>query len=128
MRVSGLVIDSLGLNWWPVLRILAEGRVKWAFWPPGYQVRSGDTNQGIWLNSGAVAEDEDEDEEDEESEEESEEEDEAEQGIEDGSETEDNGEEESEEGPMSIGIAAGGGRFGVLALADDGEPDEDEDP
>lgn len=101
-----------------MLRTLAEGRVRWAFWPPGYPTRSEDTNQGIWIDSGAT-EDSDEDD--------SEVDDEAEQEAEDGSGSEDNGVEEESEGEFS-GIDIAGGRFGALALADgDGDEDEDED-
>ena len=101
-----------------VLRTLAEGRVKWAFWPPGYQVRSEDTKQGIWLNSGTAEGSDEED---------SELEDESEQETEVGSDTEDDiGGEESEEESTGIGIAAGVGRFSALALADS-DVDEDED-
>ena len=100
------------------MRTLAEGRVKWAFWPPGYQAGPEDTKQGIWLNTGV----------EEDSDEESEVEDETEEEMEDGSETGDDGvEEDSDEEPTGIGIPAGGGRFGALALAD-GDTDEDEDP
>jgi hypothetical protein len=92
------------------MRTLAEGRVRWAFWPPGYQVRSEDTHQGIWLNIGTAEDSDDED---------SEVEDESEQEMEDGSETEDDSaEENSEEEPTGIGISASGGRFSALALAD----------
>jgi len=94
----------------PVLRTLAEGRVRWAFWPPGYQVRSEDAKQGIWLNNGTA---ECSDEEDSEVEEVSE------QETEDGNETEDDGAEEKSEGESTgIGFAAGGGRFSALALGD----------
>ena len=93
-----------------MLRALAESRVKWAFWPHGHITQSVDTNQGIWVNSGAT-EDSDEDD--------SEVEDEDDQEVEDGSGSGDNGiEEESEWEFLGIGIAAGGGRFGALALAD----------
>ena len=96
-----------------MLRALAEGRVKWAFWPPGYLGHSGDTNKGIWINSGATEESDEDD---------SEADDEADQEVEDGSGSEDNGvEEESEEEFVGIGIAAGGGRFGALTLADEDE-------
>ena len=102
-----------------MLRTLTEGRVKWAFWPPGYQVCSEDTNQGIWLDTGTAEGSDDED---------SEVEDESEQEMEDGSETEDDGAEENSEGESkSIGIAAGGGRFSALALTD-GDVDSDENP
>lgn len=99
-----------------MLRALTEGRVKWAFWPPGYQVRSEDTTQGIWLDSG-MADGSDDD---------SEFEDDSEQEMEGGSDTEDDGaEEDSEEESTGIGIATGGGRFSALALTD-GDVDEDE--
>ena len=37
------------------MRLLAEGKIKWAFWPPGYdESQIPDTNDGygIWLPSG----------------------------------------------------------------------------
>jgi hypothetical protein len=99
-----------------VLRTLAEGRVKWAFWPPGHQAHPVDATWGIWLQSGTA----------EDSEEDSDVEDEAEQEDENGSETEDSREEDgTEQESTSITIARGGGRFGPLALADGGT-DEDE--
>lgn len=104
------------------MRTLAEGRVKWSFWPPGYQVHSEDAKQGIWLNSGTA---EGSDEEDSEVEDESEEETEDGSGSADDRAEEESG-EESEEESTGIGIAAGAGRFGALALAD-GDVSEDED-
>lgn len=34
---------------WTVLRLVAEGKIPWAFWPPGSLVSSDD---GIWLKDG----------------------------------------------------------------------------
>ncbi|TDL28127.1 P-loop containing nucleoside triphosphate hydrolase protein [Rickenella mellea] len=36
-----------------ILRILAEGRIKWAFWPPGTQIAQEDESEGagIWIQS-----------------------------------------------------------------------------
>lgn len=57
-----------------VLRLVAEGKIPWAFWPPGSSISGGD---GIWLKDGvqrdAWDEDEDRDEEESDSEEEMEE-------------------------------------------------------
>jgi hypothetical protein len=38
-----------------ILRFLAEGKIKWAFWPPGYdesQIPDANDGYGIWLPSG----------------------------------------------------------------------------
>lgn len=37
------------------MRLLAEGKIKWAFWPPGYdasQIPDANDGYGIWLPSG----------------------------------------------------------------------------
>jgi hypothetical protein len=37
------------------LRLLAEGKIKWAFWPPGYdesQIPDANDGYGIWLPCG----------------------------------------------------------------------------
>lgn len=48
LRTMGNRADSL-VYIWTVLRLVAEGKIPWAFWPPGSLVSSDD---GIWLKDG----------------------------------------------------------------------------
>ncbi|KAI0375217.1 P-loop containing nucleoside triphosphate hydrolase protein [Pilatotrama ljubarskyi] len=110
-----------------ILRALAEGRIRWAFWPPGTDPSTIRAHQpqegaGIWIGAhdGQDALDLDE----AEHEHETPHTDEAEttlseQGSEDGEEDEDEEEEEGEGGTA--------GRFGALVLDDQDEEDEDGD-
>ena len=110
-----------------VLRLVAEGKVPWAFWPPDSSVLGDD---GIWLKDGVQQhawdepeDDEDRDEDKESGDEESEmEELSSDEDIRVGvrvssGESDDGGEEEREEGKA---LLRGGnlGRFGVLSIDD----------
>lgn len=97
-----------------VLRALAEGRVRWAFWPPGTEPSNlGETGGGIWIRH-------DDDvsvnsESDGEEEERGSEQDRVSESGEEGSE----GDSFSDEGEMEAEELKGatiGGRFGALAL------------
>ncbi|KAF8973507.1 hypothetical protein BDZ97DRAFT_1911995 [Flammula alnicola] len=102
-----------------LLRAVAEGRVGWGFWPPGTPLdqiaAGGGEGQGIWIPHGDRV--------DQESEPESEGE---EENLGRSSESEDEGiEEEEEEEDSGNASSVGIGRFGVLAVNDTGEDDED---
>ncbi|KIJ40336.1 hypothetical protein M422DRAFT_174008 [Sphaerobolus stellatus SS14] len=105
-----------------LLRALAEGRIRWGFWPPGVPIPE-DTikpSHGIWL--GHPFSDEEDIHSDTESEASADRHPE-DRTTDDATESE---VEEHEDGDDSVDVVAGGGRFGALAL-DDQEEDEDED-
>ena len=124
-----------------VLRALAEGRIRWAFWPPGTDPQTiskhqGTAGAGIWIahDSGEDGHEDSDYDSDE---------DEAHAGRPAGSEDEapsspDGSEEEAEEGDEEVEVeapatgaglgrevVATGGRFGALVL-DDQDDDDDE--
>ncbi|CAK5264510.1 unnamed protein product [Mycena citricolor] len=108
-----------------ILRALAEGRVPWAFWPPGASHPQNDGGSGIWIPSGSEEEDSEDDEESQE--EESERESDAGTGSEGGIQTEpeESTEEQSDEDqPLS---KPGGGRFGALQITEEGEEESGEE-
>lgn len=105
-----------------VLRLVAEGKIPWAFWPPGSSV-SGD--DGIWLKDGVQQDglDIDEDRDDEEgSEDEMEElsndEEDIETRIKIAGEPEDEDEDEDDEGEDKFSFEGNLGRFGALRIDD----------
>ncbi|KAF8899038.1 hypothetical protein BD779DRAFT_1666780 [Infundibulicybe gibba] len=104
-----------------ILRGLAEGRVGWAFWPPGTEVErviEGDMEGvGVWLPHAEIV--------DEESLESEEEADDGKEAQEE-SEEEENEEEEEEEEDEEI-QAPGVGRFGALLMEGVGSGDEEEE-
>ncbi|KZS91691.1 P-loop containing nucleoside triphosphate hydrolase protein [Sistotremastrum niveocremeum HHB9708] len=105
-----------------ILRLLAEAKIPWAFWPPDFSLREVDEGLGIWL--GQVHPDESDDS----SEGERDDDDDLfdsdnayKDAHEDGS-----GEETTVESEEEKIIVAGGGKFGALTLVDD-DDEEDED-
>jgi len=104
----------------PVLRAVAESRVRWAFWPPDTDISciEGQSGDGIWIPHAADVDDNIDTES---------EEDESEPSIhsQEASESEDQSESE-EEGEVGM-PAAGVGRFGALVLDDDPGETEEED-
>lgn len=99
-----------------VLRGLAEGRIRWAFWPPGTDPSiPGEAGDGIWISTDGDAAEHDLE---SDGEEEGVEQDRASESDEEGSERDDLlDEEEEEEGEEEESNEAGiGGRFGALAL------------
>lgn len=107
-----------------VLRSLAEGRIGWAFWPPGTSLENiattGD-NLGIWIPLSDVTEDvsdrESEDEDVDETQN---------RTPTTATEDEDDSEDSEFSEKESIGISQVGisGRFGALALGEEEEEDE----
>jgi len=99
-----------------VLRALAEGRVRWAFWPPGTDLSMvGGAGDGIWISDGddtvgvySESDGEEEVEGDHGSESDEKDSQESDYPDEEGEE-----EEEAESNEASVG-----GRFGALALED----------
>ncbi|KAF9056099.1 hypothetical protein BJ165DRAFT_1600225 [Panaeolus papilionaceus] len=94
-----------------VLRLLAEGRIPWGFWPPGTrseeikEQEGGEEGHGIWIMSGKTSVDE-----------ESEDEEAAEQKEQESSSEGEQEESSSSDEEETGGGASGGiGRFGALA-------------
>ncbi|KAH9044559.1 P-loop containing nucleoside triphosphate hydrolase protein [Lactarius pseudohatsudake] len=99
-----------------ILRFLAEGKIKWAFWPPGYdESHIPDTNAGygIWVPSGVEDQDPDIDD--------------NEEGSDDGDDECDGDDDDPEMGGESSGSTASSSRsyharpqgFELLSLLDD---------
>jgi hypothetical protein len=114
---------------WLVMRSIVEGKVPWAFWPPGSNPPGSES--GIWCQSGRLREDEDDapSSEDERGVSRSDSD-----GPSDGDlhvETDENEEMEDVEEPEERSVAkATTGRFAALGMSDGGEgeeEDEDED-
>ncbi|KAI0274993.1 hypothetical protein BC834DRAFT_850618 [Gloeopeniophorella convolvens] len=106
-----------------ILRLLAEGKVKWAFWPPDYDaslLSEASAGHGIWIPSTDHGPDEDAGTESDEDQGDKESDYEAEEGSEAATSTPMDGE------PSSQGVIKGGGRFALLGLDSDSE-DETED-
>ncbi|KAK7064098.1 P-loop containing nucleoside triphosphate hydrolase protein [Favolaschia claudopus] len=108
-----------------IMRALAEGRVAWAFWPPGTDLTSMDYEEGagIWIrknmeDDGASSDDEDSEEAEEE---------EGSQSLDSGSEA--SGSEQSqdilESDAETTGIEVGTGRFGALLDIQGGDSSEE---
>ena len=99
-----------------VLRVLAEGRVGWCFWPPGTpldQIAAGGADeQGIWVPR--VEDDDMELESD------------LEEAAEDPTRTSEE-EEDIEDSDVGTTGTAGIGRFGALAINDTGEDGDEDD-
>ena len=129
-----------------VMRALADGRVRWGFWPPGSDL-SGREGSGIWLDDASVEDkadeagdhsdeeavsgsgdsdisEEDEDEDDKYEEELRDEED-AQSPVEDGEEEEE-GEDESDD-DLAGAAKPKGGFFAALDIGGEDEDDEDEE-
>jgi len=105
----------LTLNFIVVLRAVAEGRVRWAFWPPNAEISCMEGN-GIWTPHATDVDDNVE----------SSEEDESEPSVrsQEMSESEEQSESEEEE---EVGVpVAGVGRFGALVLDDSGNVEDEE--
>ena len=104
-----------GCHFETVLRALAEGRVRWAFWPPGTEPSIlSEAGDGIWIPSGddTVGVDSESDGE------EGVERDRVSESDEEGSQQDDSLDEEEEEEEADLNEASVGGRFGALALED----------
>lgn len=106
---------------WAVLRALAEGRIHWAFWPPGTDPRvvehqGGVDGAGIWVPDLSDVDDVDVDVESDDD-----------AGSDEGSES-DVAEDESEEEGSSPALVVSGAssRFAALSL-ENGSSDEAED-
>lgn len=129
-----------------VMRALADGRVRWGFWPPGSDL-SGREGSGIWLDDSSVEDkaeeagdhsgeeavsesddsdnnEEDEDEDDKYEEELRDEED-AQLPVEDGAEEED-GEDETDD-DLAGAAKPRGGFFAALDIGGEDEDDEDDE-
>jgi hypothetical protein len=106
-----------------VLRAVAEGKVRWAFWPPDMDVSSmdGEQGNGIWIPHVADGDDESEFESEDEAGEES-------VHSEETSESEENPASEDEgQGDDEVAVQVTRmGRFGALTL-DDGVVEEEEE-
>jgi hypothetical protein len=102
-----------------VLRALAEGKIKWAFWPPGADEREISEN-GIWISGNAEAEDASDTEDEEEAE--------AISGDEE-LESDDSGQSSEDEKDTANSATLIGGRFDALVLEEsrEGLLSEDED-
>ena len=107
-----------------VLRALAEGRIPWAFWPPGADPSGFEAGKGIWISDGEVqdddgkTEDEATDKDDKYADESSH--DDLEDSEEEGSESEKESEPE-----LSAGVKSAG-RFNLLQGGDDIDEGEEE--
>lgn len=120
VRSNSLAVPS-------VLRALAEGKLRWAFWPPDFDVAAVEAQQGegmgIWMPHAVDAEDSDEDSADG---------DDAHRQTDDSNdpineESGSDGEISVSEGDTNVRLTSGVGRFGALALDDAVSDDEDED-
>lgn len=108
---------------------MAEGRVKWAFWPPGTDpsIFKSETSDGVWLPQSIGGEEQGETESDDDGDNDLLSSEEGSEALEE--ETSDIDEEEASETPVTVGA----GRFGALVLdededdADEDDADEDED-
>lgn len=105
-----------------VLRALAEGRIGWAFWPPGTSLRqvtsqTGAEGHGIWIPRGDSNEHDGT-----ESESEAEE-----RHVAFETEVEEKEISENEEGLVENVPIVGSGRFGALSLSDDDTDEESEE-
>ncbi|KDQ14426.1 hypothetical protein BOTBODRAFT_32560 [Botryobasidium botryosum FD-172 SS1] len=125
-----------------ILRMVAEGKVRWAFWPPtpapetdtGNAARESTDGNGIWIPEEAGHNIDEDDEEDDEEEDEDEGSAMADSdrrshtdmgdGVED--DDEDDGDDESGEG-RAVKVATTSGRFAALGVGDDGDDEESED-
>ncbi|TRM66076.1 hypothetical protein BD626DRAFT_397642 [Schizophyllum amplum] len=108
-----------------ILRMVAEGRIRWGYWPPGTdegKIRgtAGADGVGIWIPGLDAMDDEESEEEDVEEEQEDEPPRAAGKAHETSSE-EDAEDAESDEGP---GIEVSRGRFGALTMLEDDEESE----
>ena len=100
-----------------VLRAVAEGKVRWAFWPPGTTLSNlGETGDGIWIrnNDGGVGDDKSEPSDCEEEETGQVRVSESDEDVSEGASLLDEEEMEGEE----LQETMIGGRFGALALED----------
>jgi len=108
-----------------ILRALAEGRIRWAFWPPGADLSMlSETGDGVWIQSdsdAAVESGSDEEEEEAEQDHVSES---GEDASEEGGGDLSDGDEDEEE--QSNGASLGG-RFGALVLEDAGADSTEEE-
>ncbi|KAK7680577.1 hypothetical protein QCA50_016359 [Cerrena zonata] len=118
-----------------ILRALAEGRIRWGFWPPDTDLSLIETNQGvegcgIWIHSLDGVENydwevESEYESDDGNHRAQESEDEHEDRVGDEGEDGEEESEEEEEGPKAV-AATSAGRFGALRLNENAESDNDD--
>lgn len=105
--------------WRLVLRQLAEGKIGWAFWPPGTDSESilveGEQGTGIWIPRVDGLDEEESEEESNDDDDDSDEQEDVEKGASD-----DGGgllEEEESDDDDVVGVA-GAGRFGALVMED----------
>ncbi|KAG2022935.1 GTPase [Coprinopsis cinerea AmutBmut pab1-1] len=105
-----------------ILRALAEGRIHWAFWPPGSKLPEDDL--GIWIpHDVEESEAESDDQEDDNRAAASDAESEAESAEDEGETDEEEDAGESGAPGLNVGI----GRFGALSIVDDDESEGSED-
>ncbi|KII93170.1 hypothetical protein PLICRDRAFT_35356 [Plicaturopsis crispa FD-325 SS-3] len=108
-----------------ILRLVAEGKVRWAFWPPGTDPKiieaeagEGGVGNGVWIPRENGEEEEIvESESDEKAEEES--------GDDTTASEEDSEDEDEHTGETAPIKSSGVGRFGALSVVEDGSEDED---
>lgn len=114
-----------------VLRALAEGKIRWGFWPPDIDISAirehmpeGEKGNGIWIRPlGDVMDDDWEIESDFESEDGREDKDMRDRE----SEVEDEEDEEESEEEEGSNVAATSGRFGALLLNEDEDEDAEDE-
>jgi len=104
-----------------ILRAVAEGRIRWAFWPPDTDVSfvEGEPGDGIWIPHTTVVEGDNEYES---------EEDELASSAHSEEIMESEEKSDSEEEEAVIVQLVGAGRFGALVLDDENRAEEDQDP
>ncbi len=102
-----------------VLRILAESRVAWAFWPPETDSTRLSASRGVWIPRPEA------DNHDQEEEESSNEE--VDANLELNSEPEDSDEGSDEEGGVAQALGGGTGRFAMLSSAAESQSEDESD-
>ncbi|KAH7927290.1 P-loop containing nucleoside triphosphate hydrolase protein [Leucogyrophana mollusca] len=110
-----------------ILRFVAEGKVSWAFWPPGTDLAmveaegGGEKGNGIWISGGVQHQDVDDEseEDDDERTQSGEEEGDGEEGEASRSENSESGDgDEDDNASEEVAKPSGMGRFGALAIDD----------
>lgn len=114
-----------GCHFETVLRALAEGRIRWGFWPPETDPSTlSESGDGIWIQGGDGAAGVDSESDGEEEAEEDQVSESGEEGDEEGGEGYDLSDSEEEEESNETGF---GGRFGALTLEDAGADSTEEE-
>lgn len=129
IRPCAMLIVVLSL----VLRALAEGRIRWAFWPPGAapDVTAADLGHGVWIEGEDAGMTDDESGDGEEDEKragaESDGDARSDEGDDDSDEDEEDDKDDAEAEAAPVAVASTGGRYGALTIDDASEEEEDSD-